>query len=507
MIGHGHTASEGFSASSEAAGPVRPVRELAGLVRELLLRPESRGGERRAVRLAVEFSAGAGEVPSLETPLGWLFSLKNRTEAQLFPKVYWSGREAARRGGRESAAVGAAHRADGLQATLLAAADSPETRYYGGLRFDSGYPEERRDARWSGFGDGSFVLPRVELSRDDGLCVLSCNLVLPDDAKYAESLPAFVEGLMAEDPAGPDGAAPRLVARRDRPDFEGWSREVERAVEEFRERPGKVVFARRADLDFDGDLDALSLLGSLKAATPGCFHFYFEPEPGGAAFIGATPERLYGREGRAVRSEAVAGTRPRGASAADDDGLLEELLGSEKDRAEQRYVRDSIERDLRKLCAALTVEEGVSEMKLASRRHLVSRFRGTLAEGVTDADVIRALHPTPAVGGYPKGEAILRLRDSEPFDRGWYAGPVGWLSRDAAELAVGIRSGLVGGSRLSLFSGAGIVAGSTPGGEWAEIEQKISDFILVLGDGESSGAAPAVALPHDAPDSLERATG
>jgi menaquinone-specific isochorismate synthase len=95
--------------------------------------------------------------------------------------------------------------------------------------------------------------------------------------------------------------------------------------------------------------------------------------------------------------------------------------------------------------------------------------------------VLRALHPTPAVGGYPNGEALEEIRAFEPFDRGWYAGPIGWIGADAAEFAVGIRSGLVRGSRLALFSGAGIVEGSVPEDEWAEIEQKIGDFTGMFG--------------------------
>jgi menaquinone-specific isochorismate synthase len=199
------------------------------------------------------------------------------------------------------------------------------------------------------------------------------------------------------------------------------------------------------------------------------------------AFVSATPERLFRREGRAVESEAVAGTRPRGASEADDAELRDELLNSEKDKAEHGHVRVGIGEALGPLCDELEIEDGVSEMKLARRRHLVSRVRGTLREGVTDAEVLRALHPTPAVGGYPRAEALEEIRALEPFDRGWYAGPVGWIGAGASEFAVGIRSGLVHGDRVALFSGAGIVAGSSPEGEWAEIEQKIGDFTRMFG--------------------------
>nr|MBA3585100.1 chorismate-binding protein [Gemmatimonadota bacterium] len=82
---------------------------------------------------------------------------------------------------------------------------------------------------------------------------------------------------------------------------------------------------------------------------------------------------------------------------------------------------------------------------------------------------------------HPRSEALEEIRALEPFDRGWYAGPVGWIGADASEFAVGIRSGLVRGQKLALFSGAGLVAGSVPDEEWAETEQKIADFTGMFG--------------------------
>jgi menaquinone-specific isochorismate synthase len=315
---------------------------------------------------------------------------------------------------------------------------------------------------------------------EDGEFSLACNLVLPRDVERKEEIIAEIEALSPPERDEPF-MLPRFAGRADSPGFEGWGRNIEKALAAF-EGGGmdKVVLARRADFAFEEALDAPLLAEALREATPGCFHFYVEPEEG-VAFVGASPERLYRRDGSDIKSEAVAGTRPRGDSDADDEDLRDDLLASGKDRAEHGYVRVGIEENLRPLCDALKVEERASEMKGASRRHLVSKVRGTLRGGITDADILEALHPTPAVGGYPKAEAVRAIRLMEPFDRGWYAGPIGWISSEGSEFAVGIRSGMVRGKKLSLYSGAGIVAGSTPEGEWAEIEQKISDFACVLG--------------------------
>ena len=440
--------------------------------------PEDDVGKReRVIRLAVP----AGRINAF----GWL------REQRLFPKTYWSGRG-------ESTGIAAVGAADvrtmvvngregslsGLLAMLPDVGDSG-ARYYGGARFDA---MREPDKEWAPFAAYHFVLPRFELHVDDAETTLVCNLVLPRDVQNGPEIREQIEDLSL-----PDGAfgalLPIPVRRDDSPDFRGWERNIGRALRTFSEGSlGKVVLARRAEIGFDGDLDATLLLEGLKEATPNCFHFYTEPEAG-VAFLGASPERLFSREGNLVVSEAVAGTRPRGLSSEDDDGLREDLLHSAKDRSEHTYVRTGIEEALAPLCEELDPDGEVVEMKLARGRHLKSMVRGTLKDGVTDAGLLEALHPTPAVGGHPRDGALAEIRDLEPFDRGLYAGPVGWFGAEASEFAVGIRSGLVRGRTLDLYSGAGIVAGSVPDEEWAEIENKISDFTGMFGLEQGNAAS------------------
>jgi menaquinone-specific isochorismate synthase len=307
--------------------------------------------------------------------------------------------------------------------------------------------------------------------------------VLPRDVGNRKDILQAVRGL----PLGLEehmSDLPSPVSRTDEPDRSGWRSNVSWALDAFSStRLGKVVLARRASLELESELDALQLFGRLRSATPGCFHFYFEPAED-VAFLGASPERLYKRNDRRVWSEAVAGTRPRGESDDLDDALRDELLLSEKDQREHEYVRQSIKEALDDLCSTLHMDDRPAEMRLRRGRHLHSGLWGILKDGVTDAALLTALHPTPAVGGYPRQDAISSIAYLEAFDRGWYAGPVGWVGRTQAEFAVGIRSALVERNRISLYSGAGIVRGSDPDSEWAEIEQKISDFLKVLGINE-----------------------
>ena len=419
----------------------------------------------------------------LTVPAGRIDPFRWLSEQEMFPKVYWSGREdragVAAVGVADLREAGVSEGAGSLSKLLAALPDSGVSgaRYYGGARFD---PLGKPDEEWAAFSAYRFVLPRFELHAGETETTLVCNLVLPKDTAYASKIVQDIEDL-----SFPEGTSrsllPTPVLREDSPDLKGWRENVERALGAFSEgRLGKVVLARRAEFGFDRDLDPTLLLESLKAATPDCFHFYAEPEDG-TAFLGASPERLFRREGRLVESEAVAGTRPRGASSADDEGLRDDLLHSAKDRVEHTYVSKGIREALGPLCEELEIEDNVSEMKLARGMHLRSKVRGTLRDGVTDAGLLDAMHPTPAVGGYPRGEALERISALEPFDRGWYAGTVGWIGSDASDFAVGIRSGLVRGKTLALFSGAGIVAGSVPDEEWAEIEQKIGDFTGMFG--------------------------
>ena len=423
----------------------------------------------RIARLAVP----AGRVD----PFRWL------SEQRMFPKVFWSGREdragVAAVGVADLREAGVSEGAGSLSKVLASLPDSGVSgaRYYGGARFD---PLGQPDEEWAAFSAYRFALPRFELYAGETETRLVCNLVLPRDMDEASKIVQEIEDLSL--PEGASGALlPAPMFREDSPNFQGWRENVERALSALSEgRLGKVVVARRAEFGFCTDLDPTLLLESLKAATPGCFHFYAEPESG-TAFLGASPERLFRREGRSVESEAVAGTRPRGVSSAEDEGLRDDLLHSAKDLSEHTYVSKGIREALEPLCEVLEIEDHVSEMMLARGRHLRSKVRGTLEEGVTDASLLDAMHPTPAVGGHPRSEALEQIHALEPFDRGWYAGPVGWIGQEASEVAVGIRSGLVRGRTLALFSGAGIVAGSVPDEEWAEIEQKIGDFTGMFG--------------------------
>jgi menaquinone-specific isochorismate synthase len=269
---------------------------------------------------------------------------------------------------------------------------------------------------------------------------------------------------------------PDVRDRKDIPDWLTWKGNVMKVLDLFqRGELKKVVLARKSVLTFDEEINPMQLLHLLAVNNFQAFHFYFQLEPS-YAFLGITPEQLYKRDGSNVFSEAIAGTRLRGQSEEEDNRLGRDLLKSDKDMREHRWVSDMVQSSLEPLSHSIDVLEKETLLKLSHVQHLYTRFRCLLKEGVGDGELLARLHPTPAVGGLPRERSFLKIAELEPFNRGWYAGPVGWISQDASEFVVAIRSALANEKTLSLFAGSGIVQGSQPETEWEENENKILNF-------------------------------
>lgn len=237
----------------------------------------------------------------------------------------------------------------------------------------------------------------------------------------------------------------------------------------------KVVLALDRYACADGPIDARVLLRRLADRYPDCFTFAC------AGLVGATPELLIRRNGREVSSLVLAGTKPRGATAAQDARLARELVGSVKENEEHRYAAASLKEALAPLCQVLDVAPVPELIKFANVQHLGTRVRGTLAVSRSALALAAALHPTAAVGGTPTDAAVELIRELENMDRERYAGPVGWM--DAAgngEWGIALRCAQLDGNRARLFAGCGIVAGSDPAAELAETQVKFRPMQTAL---------------------------
>jgi menaquinone-specific isochorismate synthase len=408
--------------------------------------------------------------------LGWLNAQPHGV------KVYWQSRD----GDLEIAGVGAAD--------LITAADfigiksafdrireqttQSRARYFGGLCFDS--VRTPRDEVWSSFGDFRFVLPLVEIVRSGSKITLALNALrsrLEEDG--AEAALSELQ-LLRETDRIDELVAPAVGARQDYPGATAWRAIVDDSLRFMTQsKLDKVVLARRTDYPTAAPFSPWDLLKKLRDDARGRYLFGFQPDSP-ATFIGASPERLYRRHEHTIESEAMAGTRPTSDDPSVNRQLAEELLASEKDRREHQYVVDHLIDAFVSLCTRYEAEPQPEIVRLSKVQHLRTRLHGELRDGIDDAAILRTLHPTPAVGGTPRAEALEHLRRVEPFDRGWYAGPVGWLDSSGAEFAVAIRSALIRPDCLSLYAGAGIVTGSDADREWDELENKIAPIVRLL---------------------------
>jgi len=239
----------------------------------------------------------------------------------------------------------------------------------------------------------------------------------------------------------------------------------------------KVVLARTVTVEAGRTLDSRRLLHRLRAVDPNAYAFAV-PVAGGT-MVGASPELLLRREGALVRSTPLAGSAPRSGDPDEDRANGLTLLESAKDRREHALVVDAIAEVLGPRCERLTWDQDPVLLETANVWHLATRFEGELREPEPSAlELVAELHPTPAVCGTPRQAARSAIAELEPFDRGAYAGAVGWI--DAAgdgEWAIALRCALLEGTRARLFAGAGIVAGSIPDRELDETERKFRAFL------------------------------
>jgi menaquinone-specific isochorismate synthase len=251
-----------------------------------------------------------------------------------------------------------------------------------------------------------------------------------------------------------------------------WEQAVGAAVGRIRAgQLSKVVLARDIQATASQPVDPRALLDRLARRYPDCYTFSV------CGLVGATPELYVRRYGAELSSLVLAGSTPRGASAAEDARLGAALLTSPKNVEEHGYAVADVRGALRPLCERLEVADRPSLLRLANVQHLATAVTGLLAahpDGWPSALALAAaLHPTAAVGGTPAKAALKLIRELEGMDRGRYAGPVGWLdSAGNGEFGIALRCAELSGTRARLFAGCGIVAESDPETELAETQAK-----------------------------------
>lgn len=351
----------------------------------------------------------------------------------------------------------------------------------GGFSFD---PQQRATLQWDRFPDGLLVLPRFVLTTLDDDAWFTVNCLLEPDSDVEAEIASLSDGysrVLGADgvPSSPGDAA--ILSSKDVPAAIDWKASVEALEYMVRHDPdlAKVVLARKNRVRGVQPFRPANVLRRLSHDYPDCFIFAIDRNE--QCFLGASPERLVRLRDGQFWTTCLAGSIARGSTPEEDHRLGQALLASDKDLAEYEVVVRALREELSKLSVELYRIDEPSLMKLPNVYHLETPIVGRVTDDLTILDLVESLHPTPAVSGYPNDAALRLIREFEVFDRGWYAGPVGWIdARNEGEFAVAIRSAILDGNEASLFAGCGIVAGSDPARECAESELKLNPMLSAL---------------------------
>ncbi|MEN0583990.1 MULTISPECIES: isochorismate synthase MenF [unclassified Kosakonia] len=387
-------------------------------------------------------------------PLTWLAS------QHVWPQFYWQQRS----GDDEAAALGALRRFSSLSlAQDFMQQCAEDVRIWGLNAFD---PTQ-----------GELFLPRLEWRREGGHAFLRVYIFsetsLCDDAQRAI---AFLSALVESTPL--QNVQQTCLEQHHIPERDGWRTLIAQALQTLESGElDKVVLARATDYHFASAVDAAALMAASRRLNHHCFHFMmaFDAQ---TAFLGSSPERLWRRRGTALRTEALAGTVANHEDDQQAQQLADWLMADDKNQRENMLVVEDICQRLQQQTGALEVLPP-KVVRLRKVQHL-RRCIWTDLQTPDDALCLQMLQPTAAVAGLPRREARAFIARHEPFQRAWYAGSAGYLSRQQSEFCVALRSAKIDGNTVRLYAGAGIVSGSDPEQEWQEIENKAAGLRSLL---------------------------
>ncbi len=348
-------------------------------------------------------------------------------------------------------------------------------RVFGGLSFS---PSNDSGPLWKGYPAGMFYLPRYQAIQTNGNAYLTVNETAsrhPGALDWARSTLDQLEFT----PQPP----PSVTGIRQRPERTRWLDLVHRLLDRIDSSSlRKVVLAQSREIRLGSELSSSSLVPLLRRNGTGTHRFLFDPGlDRRSVFLGMSPEQLVSVEDLQLETESLAGTTEAGSNHRERENLASRLATNPKDRNEHDFVVSSLRDRLEPLTDHIQVGPRTIR-SLPFVQHLSTPIKATLRSRKHVLSLVERLHPTPAVGGVPTRDALEQIRRVEPFDRGWYSGPVGWFDGSGnGRFAVGIRSALVVGREVHLFAGTGTVRGSFPAEERDEVQLKYDTLLRTIG--------------------------
>jgi menaquinone-specific isochorismate synthase len=350
---------------------------------------------------------------------------------------------------------------------------------FGGFSFD---PLKAKTTLWSKYADSLFHVPKYMLTIVKGQTYLTTNIVCTpnDDYTLFEKVMYERTQLLTSLKQETDINCAKLLEMKEISPLK-WKQTVDEVVEDLKTGSlKKVVLARELRLLFDHHVKADVILENLYKQQRNSFIFAFESN--GDCFIGATPERLVKKQGKNVFSTCLAGSIRRGKNEEEDNILGQTLLNDQKNLNEHGFVVEMIKEALEESCEEIILPDKPQLMKIRDIQHLYTPVIGKCQKDASLLLLVERLHPTPALGGLPKQEAVEKIRQVEELDRGFYAAPLGWVDYQGnGEFSVSIRSGLIQDKEASLFAGCGVVANSDSESEYLETSLKFRPMLRALG--------------------------
>ncbi|WP_342581682.1 isochorismate synthase [Ureibacillus sp. FSL W7-1570] len=393
--------------------------------------------------------------------LGQAITFENRSGHQRFDEIEYQWKE--------------------LTKNIVMEEQEPQPILFGGFTFD---PENKESGEWDGFPQSYFTVATFQLIKQHEKTYVSIHLITDqqDSSNLFDELREERDRLI-------HAAQVKELKTYDKPEIlsvhernkEDYFQAVESVTNLIRNQEAdKVVIARSLELEFKDSVSSPQAIYQIMNEQPESFLFGLERK--NLLFFGATPERLVKVENQYAYSACVAGSIRRGTTAKEDKWLGEQLLSDSKNLIEHQYVVDMIESTFKKLCAQYKVPKRPKLLKIRDIQHLYTPVEGKLYQDASILQLVKHLHPTPALGGAPRSKALQMIREFEKMNRGLYAGPIGWMDADGnGEFVVAIRSAALIDNKAYLYAGGGIVADSNPMTEYEETLVKFRPMLRALG--------------------------
>jgi len=331
----------------------------------------------------------------------------------------------------------------------------------------------------------TIFLPRWQISRCKESCTLVANLVIEPQLNIEKIYHTFLETIQniiqTNKIIEPSTTSTINFTKHPVTTPETFKKSVQSALNSIQKNHyNKIVLASAIDVFSQTPFNIIQSLNKLRKLHPDCYIFS-TGNGKGKTFIGASPERLVSVDNHILATDALAGSAPRGKTPLEDANLARTLLNNQKEKHEHQVVIDFIIQRLSNLGLIPLLSPPLSLLQLSNIQHLWTPIKAQVPSHVSLLDIVAELHPTPAVAGAPREIACQQIRQYENFDRSLYAGPLGWIDRSGnGEFIVGIRSAIIDGKHARLFAGAGIVEGSIPDKEHAEIQLKLQALLKAL---------------------------